>query len=136
MVQAVTAAAQTFKNLGQILGLFRLRPEPAKEDGGLTDNLMKLLIKLRNDARARKISPWPTPSAKGSRNSASRWKTARMEQVGGRTDAQTMAAAGALPRRRSPSAGYASFVLGRPEHLPARSKTGTLPGRIHRTYDR
>ncbi len=54
MVQAVTAAAQTLKNLGQLLGLFRVRAEPAKGQGGLTDGLMKLLIQLRNDARKNK----------------------------------------------------------------------------------
>ena len=53
-IASVTAAALTTRNLGQVLGLFRQRHEPAKEDGGLTDGLMKLLIALRNDARATK----------------------------------------------------------------------------------
>ena len=45
---------QTAKNLGQVLGLFRIRHEAAKEDGGLTDGLMKLIITLRNEARQTK----------------------------------------------------------------------------------
>jgi cysteinyl-tRNA synthetase len=53
VVAAVTAAAQTAKNLGQILGLFRARREPVREDG-LVDDLMKLVISLRNDARKNK----------------------------------------------------------------------------------
>src|SRR5205823_1632498 len=53
-IQSVTAATQTARNLAQLLGLFRTRHEPAKEDGGLTDGLMKLLIDLRNDARRTK----------------------------------------------------------------------------------
>ena len=51
---SVAAAALTSRNLGQVLGLFRQRHEPAKEDSGLTDGLMKLLISLRNEARATK----------------------------------------------------------------------------------
>ena len=53
-IQAVAAAAQTSRVLGQILGLFRVRHETTKEDGGLTDGLMKLLISLRNEARQSK----------------------------------------------------------------------------------
>jgi cysteinyl-tRNA synthetase len=49
--QAVVAAAQTVKNLGNLLGLFRVRREPPRQDDGLTDGLMKLLIDLRNQAR-------------------------------------------------------------------------------------
>jgi cysteinyl-tRNA synthetase len=49
--QAVVAAAQTVKNLGNLLGLFRVRREPARQDDGLTNGLMKLLIELRNQAR-------------------------------------------------------------------------------------
>jgi len=54
MTGAVTAAAQTLKSLGQVLGLFRVRREPAKEDSALTEGLMKLLIALRNEARKTK----------------------------------------------------------------------------------
>jgi cysteinyl-tRNA synthetase len=53
-LQAITAAAQTAKNLGQLLGLFRFRPEPPREVGRLTDGLMTLLTNLRNDARKTK----------------------------------------------------------------------------------
>ncbi len=58
-LQAVTAAAQTIKSLGQILGLFRTRPEPSRagDGNGLTDGLMKLLIQLRNEARKTKNFP-------------------------------------------------------------------------------
>jgi cysteinyl-tRNA synthetase len=56
-LQAVAAGAQTIKNLGQILGLFRIRPERSSTDDSLTDGLMKLLIQLRNDARKTKNFP-------------------------------------------------------------------------------
>jgi cysteinyl-tRNA synthetase len=49
--QAVVAAAQTVKNLGALLGIFRVVRELAKRDDGLTNGLMKLLIDLRNQAR-------------------------------------------------------------------------------------
>ena len=53
-ISAVAAATHSVRNLGQILGLFRIRHEAAKEDGGLTDGLMKLIITLRNEARKTK----------------------------------------------------------------------------------
>jgi cysteinyl-tRNA synthetase len=54
-VQAVTAAVQTLKNLGQVLGLFRVKFEaPKEESGGLVEGLMKLLIQLRAEARKTK----------------------------------------------------------------------------------
>jgi cysteinyl-tRNA synthetase len=62
---AVAAAAQTARTLGQVLGLFRVRHESAKEDGGLTDGLMKLLITLRNDARKNKNFPLADAVRKG-----------------------------------------------------------------------
>jgi len=49
------AAAMTLRNIGGILGLFRqkaARPEP--KENGLTDQLMKLFIQLRADARQQK----------------------------------------------------------------------------------
>jgi cysteinyl-tRNA synthetase len=51
-VDAVVAAAITLKNLGLLLGLFRgeLAP-PAPEESGLTEQLMQLLITLRQQAR-------------------------------------------------------------------------------------
>jgi cysteinyl-tRNA synthetase len=54
-VQATIAAAQTLRNLGQVLGLFRQKPAAARgEDSGIADKLMQLLIQLRNDARKSK----------------------------------------------------------------------------------
>jgi cysteinyl-tRNA synthetase len=53
-LQAMTAAAQTLKNLGQVLGLFRLRREAGRQDNGLIDGLMNLLINLRTEARKTK----------------------------------------------------------------------------------
>jgi cysteinyl-tRNA synthetase len=55
LMQAVTAAAQTLRKLGLVLGLFRAGPSKDKgQDKGLVDGLMALLIKLRADARAAK----------------------------------------------------------------------------------
>ena len=54
-MQAVMAATQTLKNLGMILGFFRMRSEPAKdEQNQFIDGLMKLLIQLRAEARQTK----------------------------------------------------------------------------------
>ena len=53
-LQAVVAAAQTVKNLGNVLGFFRVRSAAPAEDSSLTDGLMKLLINLRNEARKSK----------------------------------------------------------------------------------
>jgi cysteinyl-tRNA synthetase len=56
VLQAGSAALQTLRRLGQILGLFRVGAAPTKTDGdeGLTDRLVKLLIQIRNDARKAK----------------------------------------------------------------------------------
>jgi cysteinyl-tRNA synthetase len=54
-VAAVAAAAQTFRKLGLILGLFRqgiMRSE--SQDASLADQLMKLFIELRQQARKEK----------------------------------------------------------------------------------
>jgi cysteinyl-tRNA synthetase len=54
-IAAAAAAVQSLKNLGGILGLFRQPIQrPSQKDAGLTDQLMKLLIQLRQDARASK----------------------------------------------------------------------------------
>ena len=53
-IAAIAAATQTARNLGQVLGLFRVRHEAAKENGGLTEGLIQLFIALRNDARKTK----------------------------------------------------------------------------------
>jgi cysteinyl-tRNA synthetase len=55
LVNAVSAAAQSLRKLGLVLGLFRpgfSRSEP--KDTGLSEQLMQLLIKLRQDARTNK----------------------------------------------------------------------------------
>jgi cysteinyl-tRNA synthetase len=55
LVEAVTAAMQTLKKSGLILGLFR--PELQKQqapESGVTDQLMALFIKIRAEARASK----------------------------------------------------------------------------------
>jgi cysteinyl-tRNA synthetase len=55
LIQAVTAAAQSLRKLGLVLGLFRGgAPKSGGVDKGLVDQLMTLLIKLRADARAAK----------------------------------------------------------------------------------
>jgi cysteinyl-tRNA synthetase len=55
MITAATAATVTIRKLGQILGLFRKEAAKAKgQEPTLADDLMKLLIKLRQDARAGK----------------------------------------------------------------------------------
>lgn len=52
----VAAGAQTLRNLGIVLGLFRSRPAPTSpsQQGNITDKVMGLLIRLRNEARAAK----------------------------------------------------------------------------------
>ena len=55
-IAAASAAAQTLRNLGLVLGLFRpgaQAPAAAKADGGgaVLDKVMALVIRLRNDAR-------------------------------------------------------------------------------------
>jgi cysteinyl-tRNA synthetase len=59
LVAATGAAAHTLRNLGMVLGLFAhgarpAAPADAKSDGGTTSQLMELLIKLRQEARAGK----------------------------------------------------------------------------------
>jgi cysteinyl-tRNA synthetase len=55
LVQAVTAAGQSLRRLGLVLGLFKAgMPKGMNADKGLVDQLMALLIKLRADARASK----------------------------------------------------------------------------------
>jgi cysteinyl-tRNA synthetase len=55
LIQAVTAAAQSLRKLGLVLGLFRAgAPKSGGADKGLVDQLMALLIKLRADARVAK----------------------------------------------------------------------------------
>ena len=48
--------AQTLRNLGGVLGLFRSRPVPssASQQDNTADKVMGLLIRLRNEARASK----------------------------------------------------------------------------------
>jgi cysteinyl-tRNA synthetase len=56
-LQAVAAAAQTFKQLATVLGFFRTRPAQAtssSHEKSLADDLMKLLISLRQEARESK----------------------------------------------------------------------------------
>jgi cysteinyl-tRNA synthetase len=58
VLTAAAAAAQTIRHLGQILGLFRSRAgQPQQKEPGTIDQLMSLLIQLRNDARASKNFP-------------------------------------------------------------------------------
>lgn len=55
MVEAALAATMTLRNIGTILGLFRQKPaRPEARESGLTDQLMKLLIQLRAEARQQK----------------------------------------------------------------------------------
>ena len=52
----VAAGVQTIRNLGAVLGLFKVRPiaEGAEQLDQLADKLMQLIIRLRNEARAGK----------------------------------------------------------------------------------
>jgi cysteinyl-tRNA synthetase len=55
VVQAAAAAAQTLRKLGQILGLFRTEiPGIKAKEPGTVEQLMGLLIQVRNDARKTK----------------------------------------------------------------------------------
>ena len=54
LVGYVAASAQTLRNLGMVLGLFRARATPPAAQDGTLDKVMALLIRLRNDARASK----------------------------------------------------------------------------------
>ena len=55
LIEAISGAAQTLKNLALVLGLFRVRPAKSEQkESGLADQLMKLLIKIRQDARESK----------------------------------------------------------------------------------
>jgi cysteinyl-tRNA synthetase len=56
-ISAASAAAQTLRKLGQLLGLFRKTAAPAVSDqksAGLADQLMELIIQLRAEARKKK----------------------------------------------------------------------------------
>ena len=55
MLAAATAATVTVRKLGMLLGLFRKGVKMStKQESTLADDLMKLLIKLRQDARQTK----------------------------------------------------------------------------------
>jgi cysteinyl-tRNA synthetase len=54
VIAAAHAATQQLRELGQILGLFRNLAKPAGNDDQLTNDLMKLFIKLRQEARQSK----------------------------------------------------------------------------------
>jgi cysteinyl-tRNA synthetase len=52
LLKAVAGATATLKNLGTLLGLFRAKPGGGtQKDAGLTNDLMALLIRLRQEAR-------------------------------------------------------------------------------------
>ena len=63
LADAAAAGVQTLRRLGQVLGLFQHRPMSAANDA-LPGQLMDLIIRLRQDARARRTSSSPTSSAK------------------------------------------------------------------------
>ena len=55
VILAAAAAAQTLRRLGQILGLFRPDlPGLRAKEPGTVDQLMALIIQIRNDARKTK----------------------------------------------------------------------------------
>jgi cysteinyl-tRNA synthetase len=55
VIQAAAGATQTIRRLGQVLGLFRPElPGLRAKEPGTVDQLMSLLIQLRNDARKNK----------------------------------------------------------------------------------
>jgi cysteinyl-tRNA synthetase len=51
LLKSVAASTATLRNLGALLGLFKPKSTSTKKDDGLTDGLMGLMIKLRQDAR-------------------------------------------------------------------------------------
>ena len=51
LLKSVAAATATLRSLGALLGLFRPKNAVPKKDAGLTDDLMALLIRLRQEAR-------------------------------------------------------------------------------------
>jgi len=53
-VAAAAGATQTLRKLGMLLGLFRKTPVAESKSAGLADQLMELIIQLRNDVRKRK----------------------------------------------------------------------------------
>jgi cysteinyl-tRNA synthetase len=55
-IAAASAATQTLRNLGNVLGLFRAKAAPvaAGSQAETLEKVMKMLIKLRQDARAAK----------------------------------------------------------------------------------
>jgi cysteinyl-tRNA synthetase len=56
VILAAAAAAQTLRRLGQILGLFRPdQPGLRAKEPGTVDQLMALIIQIRNDARKNKL---------------------------------------------------------------------------------
>ncbi len=57
LIGHVLAATSTLRNIGSVIGLFRMAPAPASAGGkeaGLLDQVMTLVIQLRKDARANK----------------------------------------------------------------------------------
>jgi cysteinyl-tRNA synthetase len=53
-VAAASGAATTLKELGQVLGLFRMAERQTSANDGLSEKLMGLMIRLRQEARASK----------------------------------------------------------------------------------
>jgi cysteinyl-tRNA synthetase len=55
-IAAAAAATQSLRNLGNVLGLFRVKAAPAAagSQAETLDKVMKMLIKLRQDARGAK----------------------------------------------------------------------------------
>jgi cysteinyl-tRNA synthetase len=54
LVNAISSAALTFKNLGLVLGFFRVKAVNNDSKSGLVEDLMKVLIAVRAEARAGK----------------------------------------------------------------------------------
>jgi cysteinyl-tRNA synthetase len=57
LIAQVLAATSTLRNVGSVIGLFRLAPSASgggNKDAGLLDQVMTLVIQLRKDARANK----------------------------------------------------------------------------------
>ena len=74
-VAEFTTLLTTLKELSNILGIFTA-PPTATGGGELLSQAMQVVIDLRAESRARKTSPWPTPSATRSNPSPSPSKTA------------------------------------------------------------
>jgi cysteinyl-tRNA synthetase len=69
VLEAASAASQTLRSLGRLLGLYRPGlPRPASQEPALVEQLMQLLIEIRNQARQTKNFPLADAVRNGLKN--------------------------------------------------------------------